>query len=71
MEITWLGRSSFRLQSRDADVITDPLGPESGYGPAKSEADIVTLSRRDIPSIGFIDGVKGNPKVLNAAGEFN
>ena len=70
MEITWLGRSSFRLQSRGADIITDPLGPESGYGPAKSEADIVTLSRRDIPSIGFIDGVQGNPKVLNAAGEY-
>ena len=70
MEITWLGRSSFRLQSRDADVITDPLGPESGYGPAKSEADIVTVSRKDIPSIGFIDGVKGSPKVLNAAGEY-
>ncbi len=70
MEITWLGRSSFRLQSKQGDIVTDPLGPESGYGPAKVEANIVTLSRKDLPSIGFTDGVQGEPKVLDSAGEY-
>ena len=70
MEITYLGRTCFRLKGRDATVITDPCPPESGYRLGKPTADIVTLSRRDDPAYSWVEGVAGQPVVFDAPGEY-
>lgn len=70
MEITWLGRTCFRLKGRDGTVITDPCPPASGYHFPKQPAEIVTLSRRDDPGTSFLEAVTGEPLVLDAPGEY-
>lgn len=70
MEITYLGRTCFRLKGREATVITDPCPPESGYRLGKPAADIVTLSRCDDPAYSWVEGVTDHPLVLNAPGEY-
>lgn len=70
MEITWLGRTCFRLRGRDGVVLTDPCPPESGYKIGRVEADIVTISRRDDPGYSYADAVKGPAMRLDAPGEY-
>ncbi len=72
MEITWLGRTCFRLRGRGATVVTDPCPPESGYRIGKPKCDIVTLGRRDDQDYSWTDGVHWNDgsRVLDAPGEY-
>ena len=70
MEISWLGRSCFRLKGRDGVVLTDPCPPSSGYHIGKQDADVVTLSRRDEPDYSYLGSVTGDPIVLDAPGEY-
>lgn len=70
MEITWLGRTSFRIRGREGIVITDPAPPESGYQPGKLAANVVTLSRREDPAFSHVSSVSGEPFVLDAPGEY-
>ena len=70
MEITWLGRNSFRIRGREGIVITDPCPPDSGYNPGKLTADVVTLSSRDKAGYSYREGVAGDPSVFDAPGEY-
>lgn len=70
MEITYLGRTCFRLRGRDATAITDPCPPESGYRLGKPSADIVTLCRRADPAYSWVEGVAGEPVVFDGPGEY-
>lgn len=70
MEITWLGRTCFRLKGRDGSVLMDPCPPESGYRYLAQPAEIVTLSHRDDPRFSWLGGVSGEPLVLDAPGEY-
>ncbi|MFN0096459.1 MAG: MBL fold metallo-hydrolase [Dehalococcoidia bacterium] len=70
MEITWLGRTCFRLRGREGAVITDPCPPESGYKTGKLSGDVVTISRVGDPDYGYRDSVPAEARVLDAPGEF-
>jgi len=70
MEITWLGRNCFRLRGREGVVITDPCPKESGYNLGKPSADIITLSSREDPGYSAVSAVAGEPRVLDAPGEY-
>lgn len=70
IEITWLGRSCFRLKGREGVVITDPCPPESGYQLANLAADVVTLSRHDDPANSYLDAINEGARVLDAPGEY-
>jgi L-ascorbate metabolism protein UlaG (beta-lactamase superfamily) len=70
VEITWLGRNCFRLKGREGTVITDPCPPESGYRVGKQPADIVTLSRKDDERYNALTVLGGEPRVLDAPGEY-
>lgn len=70
MEITWLGRTCFRLKGRDGIVLMDPCPPDSGYRYLAQPAEIVTLSHRDDPRFSWLEGVSGAPLVLDAPGEY-
>src|SRR5690606_3429116 len=43
-EIRWFGHNCFRIKSREATVLMDPVGKKTGYTPSKQTADIVTVS---------------------------
>jgi L-ascorbate metabolism protein UlaG (beta-lactamase superfamily) len=70
VEITWLGRNSFRIRGREGVVITDPPPPNSGYKIGKPTAEVVTLSNRDEPAYSSVESVGGTPVVLDAPGEY-
>lgn len=70
LEITWLGRTCFRLKGREGTVVTDPCPPESGYRLQKVTADIVTLSNRGDAGSSFVEAVSGQRLVIDAPGEY-
>jgi len=43
-EFKWFGHNCFRIKSRDATVITDPVERSTGFAMAKQNANIVTIS---------------------------
>jgi L-ascorbate metabolism protein UlaG (beta-lactamase superfamily) len=69
MEITWLGHSCFRLRGKDATVVMDPAGKETGYSISRPTADIVTVSHEH-PAHANVSGVAGSPRVIKGPGEF-
>lgn len=74
MIITWLGHSCFKLQDKiGADgvtLITDPYSKETGLKLPSLEADLVTISH-DHDDHNNVSAVKGNPRVINCAGEYD
>lgn len=71
MEITWYGHSCFRLAERSmSTVVTDPYDyTVAGYEALKLKADIVTISH-DSPGHNYVSAVKGDPKIITGAGEY-
>lgn len=73
MYITWLGQSCFKIQDKaGADgttLVTDPFGSSFGLKLPKLEANILTVSH-DHPDHNNLEAVKGDPYVINTAGEF-
>jgi len=69
VEITWLGRSCFRLRGRDAAVVMDPCDKSTGYSIGKLTADIVTVSHEH-PAHSNVAAVTGTPRVVQGPGEF-
>jgi L-ascorbate metabolism protein UlaG (beta-lactamase superfamily) len=69
MEITWLGHSCFRIRAKEATVITDPADKSTGYSLGRPTADLVTISIDD-PAHAYAGGVAGDPRVIDAPGEF-
>lgn len=70
LEITWLGRTCFRLKGREGVVVTDPCPPSSGYRIGKLDANIATLSRAEDPAYSYTEALRGEAKQLGVPGEF-
>ena len=70
VDISWLGRTCFRLRGREGAVLTDPVADSTGYGLGRTSAEIVTLSRNGDPEISNHEGVGGDPRVFEAPGEY-
>ncbi len=70
MEITWIGRTCFRLRGREGGIVTDPVASATGYSLNRPTAEIVTLSSPDNPDISNVKGVKGEPCEFTAPGEY-
>lgn len=70
MEITWLGRTCFRLRGRDGVVITDPCPPESGYKIGKQQASIATFSRAYDPDYTYREAVPADAMTFDVPGEY-
>jgi L-ascorbate metabolism protein UlaG (beta-lactamase superfamily) len=69
VEITWLGHACFRIKGSQAVVITDPFPPGIGYSLGNPTADVVTISHWH-PSHSYIQGIKGEPRVVKGPGEY-
>lgn len=70
MHLSWLGLSSFKIETKDATLVTDPFGPKVSKKPMRAKADIVTISRFADPVHGHIDAIQGEPFVIDHPGEF-
>ncbi len=70
VEISWLGRTCFRLRGREGTLLTDPVAATTGYSLGRTAAEIVTLSLCDDPEISNYEGVRGDPRVFSAPGEY-
>jgi L-ascorbate metabolism protein UlaG (beta-lactamase superfamily) len=70
MEITWLGRTCFRLSGRDGVVLTDPCPPGSGYKIGKQQVSIVTFSRAFDPEYTYREVVPPDAMTFDAPGEY-
>jgi L-ascorbate metabolism protein UlaG (beta-lactamase superfamily) len=68
-EIKWFGHACFRLRSRDATILTDPVSRSLGYKVDRQRADIVTLSH-DHPGHTNLDLVSTTPKLITGPGEY-
>ena len=70
LEVTWLGRTCFRLKGREGTVICDPCPPDSGYKIGKLDANVATVSRSGDARFSFTDALRGEPMTLDVPGEF-
>jgi L-ascorbate metabolism protein UlaG (beta-lactamase superfamily) len=68
-EIKWFGHACFRLRSRDATILTDPVPRSFGYKVDKQKVDIVTISHNH-PGHNNVDLASGEPKLVNGPGEY-
>ncbi len=70
VEISWYGRTCFRLDGQATiAIVTDPYSPELGTTLLPVRADIVTVSHHDA-SCHYLDAVKGPFKLLDGPGEY-
>jgi len=70
MHLSWLGLSSFKLETKEAVLVTDPFGPKVSSKPMRAKADIVTISKINNPAYSHIDAIQGGPFVIDHPGEF-
>src|SRR5680860_370783 len=68
-EFRWYGHNCFRIRAREATVLTDPVGKNTGYTLPRQTADIVTLSH-DHPGHNNLAAVKPEYQVINGPGEY-
>ncbi|HEX5164220.1 MAG TPA: MBL fold metallo-hydrolase [Thermomicrobiales bacterium] len=68
-EIKWFGHACFRLRSRDAMILTDPVPRSFGYKIDKQKVDIITISH-DHPGHTNVDLASTSPKLVNGPGEY-
>jgi L-ascorbate metabolism protein UlaG (beta-lactamase superfamily) len=69
VDIDWFGQSCFRIREASVTAITDPYDKSIGYTLPRLRADIVTVSH-EAPGHAAAGAVKGQPKVLSRAGEY-
>jgi L-ascorbate metabolism protein UlaG (beta-lactamase superfamily) len=68
-EFKWFGHNCFRIKSREATIITDPVDRSTGYAMAKQNANIVTISRYDSPNAN-IGVVRPDFQIVDGPGEY-
>ncbi len=68
-EFRWYGHNCFRIKTRDATILTDPVGKNTGYAMPRQTADIVTLSH-DHPGHANLAAVKPEFKIVSGPGEY-
>lgn len=68
-DIRWFGHNCFRIRAREATVMMDPVGKNTGYSMTKQTADIVTVSHPH-PGHANTDQVKPEFVVLDGPGEY-
>ncbi len=67
-DVKWLGSTCFRIKSREATVLMDPVGRESGHPVPKQKADIVTLSAQSGKR--GLANVDGDYTLIEGPGEY-
>jgi L-ascorbate metabolism protein UlaG (beta-lactamase superfamily) len=68
-EFRWFGHNCFRIRSREAVILTDPVDKSTGFSLPKQTADIVTVSH-DHPGHANLAAVKPDYFTISGPGEY-
>lgn len=68
-EFRWFGHNCFRIRAKEATILTDPVGPPTGFSMGKQTADIVTISHAHRGHRN-LDAVKQPFKIIEGPGEY-
>jgi L-ascorbate metabolism protein UlaG (beta-lactamase superfamily) len=71
MQIQTLGLSCFKITTKEATVIIDPYGKESGFTQPRGIADIVILSEPTNALYSGYTSLSGDPFLINSPGEYD
>jgi len=69
MIITWLGHSSFKIQTQNSVILTDPYNPSIGLRMPKVSADLVLISHEH-DDHNNLEALSGTPFIVNSPGEY-
>lgn len=67
--VSWYGHAMFTVDDGRVKVATDPVPPEVGYSYEPVDADLVLVSHAHFDH-NYLEGVKGGPRVIDTAGDF-
>lgn len=70
MFISWLGLSAFKIETKEAVLVTDPFSPRVAKKPLRAKADVVTVSNPLSDVHNHLSGIQGTPFVIDHPGEF-
>ncbi len=68
-EFRWYGHNCFRIRGKDAVVVTDPVGRDTGYKLEKQTADLVTVSS-PLPEHTNLAAIKPQYDTIEGPGEY-
>lgn len=68
-EFKWFGHNCFRIKSREASIITDPVERSTGYAMAKQNANIVSISNYDSQNAN-LGVIRPEFKLVDGPGEY-
>jgi len=68
-EFKWFGHNCFRIKSREATIITDPVERSTGYAMPRQNANIVSISNYDSPNAN-IGVVRPEFQIVDGPGEY-
>ncbi len=68
-EFKWFGHNCFRIKSREASIITDPVERSTGYAMAKQNANIVSISNYDSQNAN-LGVIRPEFKIVDGPGEY-
>lgn len=68
-EIRWYGHNCFRIRGKEATVVTDPVGKNTGYAMGKQTADIVTVSHEHAGHTN-LNAIRPEFQVIQGPGEY-
>lgn len=71
MHIQYLGLSCFKFITKDATVVTDPYGKESGLTPPRGNADIIVLAENTSDLYSSTSSFSGTPFLIDSPGEYD
>lgn len=69
MQISYLGLSCFKIQTKNLSLIIDPYSSQIGFKFPRLKADIV-LSTHNHPGHNNISAIKGEPYIISGPGEY-
>jgi L-ascorbate metabolism protein UlaG (beta-lactamase superfamily) len=68
-EFKWFGHNCFRIKSREATIITDPVERSTGYAMAKQTGNIVSISSYDSQNANT-NVVRPEYRIVDGPGEY-
>ncbi len=71
MQIHYFGLSSFKIQTKEAVVVTDPFDKETGLLSPRGAADIIILSEKNNKLYNAVSGFSGDPFLVDDPGEYD
>ncbi|MBI2415556.1 MAG: MBL fold metallo-hydrolase [Candidatus Kerfeldbacteria bacterium] len=70
MQIQWLGAASFRFQTKQSVLITDPFSDSCGLTMPKLKADVVVISNSNTTVTNNVQRLIGESFTITGAGEY-